>query len=97
MQKIWLWLLAATMICLVLVGYCNHQATQTADLKTGIGNIEAALNWEHYSSRLVTLGFIFGLIAGCSQPYFKRWEKGALIICFICAYGILAVLMDLLI
>ena len=88
MRQAWWWPFAAMMICVALFGYCNHQAMQLADLKTGNGDIEAALNWSRYAVWFVGLGAVFGLLACCLQPYCRRWEKLALIVCFICIYGI---------
>lgn len=83
--------------CLILTYYCTHQAAQLADFKSENGNIEQALLWNQYAFQLVASGCIFGLLAGYSQPYFKRWEKWAFIICLLSAYGIATMLMGLLI
>ena len=95
MKKIWWWLFAAMMFCLAFTYYCQYQAAQLADLKAGSGNTEQALLWNEYALWLVGLGCFFGLLASYLQPYFKRWEKLAFTICFVCVYGILVVFMGL--
>lgn len=91
MQKIWLWLYLLTSALLIFAFYCAHRSSQLADLKIGAGEIEQALIWSEYGSRSILVGGITGLCASFFLPYFHHKEKAAFMICFICAYSILAV------
>lgn len=93
MQKIWLWLYLFTFVLLVFAFYCVNRSWQSADLKTGIGDIEQALLRSRYGSWSILAGWLTGFSASCLFPFFKNKEKPAFVICFSCAYGIFAIFM----